>query len=127
MSRKHKTSQIGRTPILFLAACAVLVTPFLSGQTPVKRPQPSTAVNAREFFDEYGVVCHDSKVRTAGLALDALDVTKPAEKAEIWEKVIAKLRAGSMPPPGMPRADAATYRALATSLEAQLDRAWATH
>ena len=30
--------------------------------------------------------------------------------AEVWERVIAKLRAGSMPPPGRPRPDAATYR-----------------
>jgi hypothetical protein len=38
--------------------------------------------------------------------------------------VIAKLRAGSMPPPGVPRADAATYRTVATSLENEIDRAW---
>ena len=40
------------------------------------------------------------------------------------ERVIAKLRAGSMPPQGMPRADAATYRAIATALENEIDRAW---
>jgi hypothetical protein len=38
--------------------------------------------------------------------------------------VIAKLRAGSMPPPGLPRPDAATYRAAAVSLEREIDRAW---
>ena len=37
--------------------------------------------------------------------------------AEVWERVIAKLRAGSMPPPGRPRPDAATYRAVASALE----------
>src|SRR5206468_8438675 len=47
--------------------------------------------------------------------------------AEIWEKVIGKLRAGSMPPPGRPRPDAATSRALAISLEQEIDRAWAAH
>src|SRR5207302_7747193 len=36
-----------------------------------------------------------------------------------------KLRAGSMPPPGRPRPDAATSRALAISLEQEIDRAWA--
>lgn len=78
----------------------------------------------REFFDTYCITCHNSKLRTAGLALDALDVSNPGAHAEVMEKVIAKLRAGSMPPQGMPRADAATYRAVATSLENDLDKAW---
>ena len=45
----------------------------------------------------------------------------------IWERVVEKLRAGSMPPPGRPRPDAATYLAAATELESALDRAWAAH
>ena len=53
--------------------------------------------------------------------------TKPGANAEVWERVIAKLRAGSMPPPGRPRPDAATYRAVASSLETEIDRAWAAH
>src|SRR4029077_20123285 len=43
---------------------------------------------------------------------------------EVWERVIAKLRAGSMPPPGRPRADAATYRLIASSLENEIDKSW---
>ena len=49
----------------------------------------------------------------------------PARMPDVWERVIAKLRAGSMPPAGMPRPDAATYRAVASWLEAEIDRAWA--
>ena len=61
----------------------------------------------------------------AGMRLDGLDATNPAADAELWEQVIVKLRSGMMPPPGMPRPDAATYRSIATSLETDLDRAWA--
>jgi hypothetical protein len=43
----------------------------------------------------------------------------------VWERVIAKLRAGSMPPAGRPRPDAATYKAVASWLETEIDRAWA--
>ena len=43
----------------------------------------------------------------------------------MWERVIGKLRAQSMPPPGRPRPDTATYRAVATMLERDIDRAWA--
>ena len=52
-------------------------------------------------------------------------MTNPGANAEVWENVIAKLRAGSMPPAGRPRPDAATYRAVASALEDDIDRAWA--
>jgi hypothetical protein len=39
---------------------------------------------------------------------------------------VAKLRAGSMPPPGLPRPDPTAYRTVATSLENDIDRAWMT-
>jgi len=95
------------TVSLSLAGCR------LAAQTPV---QP--------FLETYCVTCHNQKLHTAGLALDSVDVTKPSANAEVWERVIAKLRAGSMPPPGRPRADAATYRQIATSLENEIDKAW---
>ena len=77
------------------------------------------------MLDQYCVTCHNQKLHTAGLALDTLDVTRPGDHAEVWERVIAKLRAGSMPPAGRPRPDAAAYRASASWLETELDRAWA--
>jgi mono/diheme cytochrome c family protein len=82
---------------------------------------------AREVIDKYCIACHNQKLRTAGLALDTLDVTKPSANAEVWERVIARLRAGSMPPQGRPRPEAATYLKVASGLEAELDRAWAAH
>src|SRR5262245_23386485 len=82
------------------------------------RTQP---VEPRALVDTYCVGCHNQRVRTAGLALDQLDINRPAPDAEVWERVIARLRAGSMPPPGRPRPDAATYRALASFLETAID------
>src|SRR5476649_2588489 len=84
----------------------------------------SPAAAPRAFLDTYCTACHNQRLRTAGLALDILDVTNPGADAEVWERVIAKLRAGSMPPPGRPRPDQATSRALATHLEQEVDRAW---
>jgi mono/diheme cytochrome c family protein len=76
------------------------------------------------MFDKYCVSCHNQRLRTAGFAIDNLDSAHPAANPEAWEKVIAKLRAGSMPPPGRPRPDVATYRAVASALEQDIDRAW---
>ena len=81
----------------------------------------------RAVAEKYCFGCHNQKIKTAGLALDVLDFDHVSANAEVWEKVVAKLRAGSMPPPGRPRPDAATYRSLAGSLEQDIDRAWAAH
>jgi mono/diheme cytochrome c family protein len=89
--------------------------------------RPSTPASPRPVFDQYCITCHNQKLHTAGLALDTLDITNPSANAEVWEKVIAKLRQGTMPPLGRPRPDAATYRATASWLETEIDRAWATH
>jgi hypothetical protein len=102
-----------------------------AGQTPPAQPTPASPGQAgsspspRAVLDQYCITCHNQRLRTAGLALDSLDVSTPETSADVWERVIAKLRAGSMPPPGRPRPDAATYRAVASSLETAIDRAWA--
>jgi mono/diheme cytochrome c family protein len=87
----------------------------------------AAAPTPRVFLDTYCVTCHNQKLKTAGLMLDTVDLTKPGVHAETLEKVVAKLRAGSMPPPGMPRADAATYRIVASALENEIDKAWAAN
>jgi len=101
---------------LVVGGSFVLSTP-LSSETPAADP--------RAFLDTYCITCHNQKLHTAGLAFDRLDTAQPSANAEVWERVIAKLQAGSMPPPGMPRPDAATYHAVASSLENAIDAAWA--
>jgi len=66
----------------------------------------------------YCVGCHSDKLKTGGVSLANAATLSP----ETLEKVFHKLRAGEMPPPGMPRPDAATVTALTASLEADLDR-----
>ena len=76
----------------------------------------------REILDKYCVTCHNQRLKTGGLTLDTLDLTKVPAQAEVWEKVIRKLRAGTMPPAGLPRPDAATYKTLTAWLEVQIDQ-----
>jgi len=59
--------------------------------------------------------------------LDTADLNQIPEHAEMWEKVVRRLRTGSMPPPGVPRPDAKAYQALIGHLEGALDRAAAAH
>jgi len=83
----------------------------------------NSAPAPKALIDQYCVSCHNQRTKTAGLMLDKMDPANVAQDAEAWEKVVRKLRAGMMPPQGMPRPNAATYEALTVSLENELDRA----
>ncbi len=86
-------------------------------------PAPLPAASERKLLDQYCVSCHNQRLKTAGLTLDKLDPSNVAAQPESWEKVVRKLRAGMMPPSGLPRPAAADYAALTVSLENDLDRA----
>lgn len=97
----------------------------LRAQAPARPAASAAAPNPRTFLNTYCIGCHSDKLRTSGLSLETVDVTNPAANTELWEKVIGKLRAGSMPPAGMPRPTAETYRAVYTKIENDIDRVWA--
>jgi mono/diheme cytochrome c family protein len=89
------------------------------------KPVEHVDADARRVLDTYCVRCHNQKLKTAGLMLDKVDVGNASAEPQVFEKVIRKLRTGAMPPAGSPRPDQATYEALASSLENDIDRAWA--
>src|SRR5262245_17295593 len=66
--------------------------------------------------------CHNDALKTGNLSLQTFDVAKAPETAETAEKMIRKLRAGMMPPPGVPRPAGDTLDALASTLESILDQ-----
>src|SRR5687768_8753172 len=62
-----------------------------SSQTRATDPSASTAASTqRALLDQYCVTCHNETARTAGLALDKLDVEDIGKGAEVWEKVLHK-------------------------------------
>ena len=107
------------------APVAVALAALLSGVAGAAASAQTTADASphRAMLDRYCVVCHNERLRTAGLALDAADLSDLAGDAAIWEQVIRKLRIGAMPPPGRPRPDRGDARALVAYLETGLDRA----
>ena len=90
---------------------------------PIARMQEKAPPPPRPVFDKYCVTCHNQRVKTAGLALDVLDLAQVSDHTGEWEKVVRKLRTGAMPPPGRPRPDKAVSDSVATWLEEGLDRA----
>jgi hypothetical protein len=73
------------------------------------------------LVDEYCLSCHDKDHEKGGLVLENVPADV-AQHAEVWEKVVRKLRVRQMPPVGKDRPDEATYDAVIASLEKSLDR-----
>ena len=80
-------------------------------------------VAPRVVLNQYCVTCHNQQLKVAGLMLDKADLDHVGASADVWEKVLRKLRAGEMPPPGRQRPDPATYASMTAFLEKALDDA----
>jgi mono/diheme cytochrome c family protein len=91
----------------------------------IARPQNVSRDSSpdRALLNQYCVGCHNEKTKTAGLMLDKLDLAHPGQDPETWEKVVRKVRAGMMPPSGMPRPARAVLDSWTAKLETELDRA----
>ncbi|MEP7352042.1 MAG: DUF1592 domain-containing protein [Acidobacteriota bacterium] len=134
-----------------LGAAAVLtLTLGVSAQAPARSPAkaapaavskaPASSASAKagpsaqkQFINQYCVGCHSQAARKAGmeparkLTLDDLDIDNVAKAPEKWELVVRKLRAGMMPPSGLPRPNAAKFEGFIQTLEGSLDRSVAKH
>ena len=109
-----------RATYAYAALVLTLSSANASAQTPGFAPG-----DARTLLDNYCVTCHNARQKTAGLVLDknTVDVDNVPANAEIWEKVVRKLRAQSMPPAGLPRPERALTDRFVGWTEQTIDRA----
>jgi mono/diheme cytochrome c family protein len=94
-----------------------------AAQRPVPARPGAIADSARSFLDSHCVACHNSRLLTANLALDALDPGAAPQHAAVWEKVVRKLRTGAMPPAGRRRPDPRAAAEFVSGLETAIDAA----
>jgi len=113
-------SRLLRCAVLSFAVALATATP--GAQSPAALPQPAPAAASATLLKQYCVTCHNERLKTGGFVIDPADVANVGSGADRWEKVVRKLRTQSMPPPGAPRPDAASYDRVATFLETELDR-----
>jgi hypothetical protein len=118
LSKRQQTTGSKADPAL--ARLAALAT--FCACIPLHAATPPAAL-----LRQYCYGCHSVKAHSGNLALEALDVTQVEHDPAAWEKVVRKLRAGVMPPIGMPRPAKPDYDGLASWLETQLDKAEAAH
>lgn len=76
-----------------------------------------------ELLGEYCTDCHNASEYTADLNFDSMSPADVGAEAEVWEKVVRKLRGSMMPPPGEKRPDGERADAFVTWLESRLDAA----
>lgn len=78
---------------------------------------------SNEVIREYCQRCHNDRRMSGNMSLADFDAARAYELAPTAERMIRKLRAGMMPPPGTERPDEATLQGLATQLETTIDSA----
>ena len=87
---------------LLASSVGLISAVLIYGQTAPRAPQPTSTANPsgsaqavvsqKAVIDQYCVGCHNEKTKTAGLTLQNMDLSKVGDNAEIWEKVVRKLR-----------------------------------
>jgi mono/diheme cytochrome c family protein len=109
--------------LLKLALALVALAIMSPGLDTLRAAQSSQATQSAEraLLDQYCVACHNQRARTANLAFDTMDLAELPDHADVWEKVVRKLRGGMMPPPGARRPEQAAVDRFVTWLERSLD------
>ena len=140
MAQCARSMALRRTGLFLLALAGSALAVPLAAAPPraAGAATAATAAEVEETLDRYCATCHNerivngrdtapsvlvSQLRTASLAVDTLDVEQVGTDSDAWERVIRKLQSRTMPPPGRPRPDDATYDNVVAWIETELDRA----
>ena len=125
-------------PFLALGALLVAIAPHGAADDPwsvdsavprAARPAvvpaggEAKASNHTEVVQRVCARCHNDRRRVGNLSLDGFVVEEADRDADTAERMVRKLRAGMMPPPGARRPAGDTLTALAERLEGILDGA----
>ncbi|HEY7393030.1 MAG TPA: DUF1592 domain-containing protein [Bryobacteraceae bacterium] len=109
----HLKNPISLIPIISLAG---FFAASLAGQT----QDPGDAQLA--VIKQYCVGCHNDRAKTGGFSFQGITAASVAQKPELFEKAVVKLRGRVMPPPGVKQPDGKTVDSLVAWLEDSLDK-----
>ena len=120
-SRPASTAR-GADLVLATASSTPAVPAVLAGNKDTEPPDMSDGA-LTQVVQQTCVVCHNDQLLTGNLSLQQFDVANVVESGGTAEKMITKLRAEMMPPPGIPRPGGDTLLALVERLEQKADEA----
>jgi mono/diheme cytochrome c family protein len=126
----------------FISVSALLVllaSPAVMQTSAVQTSAVAQPDQHRAMLNTYCVTCHNTRLKTGGLALDGgvLDRLNQSARgtqarqgeasidddAQIWEKALRKLRGHQMPPPGSPQPPLKDVDSFVAWMENTLDSA----
>ena len=102
---------------------AVLQPVTAHAQAAAQTAKPAAAPDYNKMIDRYCVECHNDRSLKGNLSFAKFDIAKAGDHADVTEKMIRKLQAEMMPPPGVDRPAPALYASLIATLEAKADAA----
>jgi mono/diheme cytochrome c family protein len=112
------------TPPIGKLVGVLIVLGFAAFQAPSQTQSGVADVaEAQATINRYCAGCHNERLKIAELVLDPAAIAHPGDDAETWEKVLRRLRAGTMPPPGSPRPEGAVYTKTSAYLSRELETA----
>ncbi|HUE90162.1 MAG TPA: DUF1592 domain-containing protein [Vicinamibacterales bacterium] len=94
-----------------------------AARPPAEQTAPLSLAAATAAVRENCTSCHNDRGSAGGLTLAAFDASKATAEPVVAEKMIRKLRAGMMPPPGAKRPSPETLQGIVVALESHLDEA----
>jgi hypothetical protein len=106
-----------------LLRCAALSIASIAATSLISCTRSTQEVAAEHgaVVSRYCAECHSVAEQEGGLVLERPNLADPAAQRAKWEKVIHKLDAGLMPPPGEPRPSNEAIASLVSYLETNLD------
>jgi hypothetical protein len=83
----------------------------------------ASSIDPEAVVSGYCKSCHNDMMMRGGFSLASFAMDGVTDQPELAEKMIRKLQAGLMPPPGSKRPDVEAYAGLITALERAMDEA----
>jgi hypothetical protein len=113
-----------------VAALGLVLLAGLSAPAALAAAQPAAVPDSHvgwSVVETYCTGCHNTEDWAGGIAFDVLTETEIGDNAQVFEKVVRKLRSQQMPPGGEKMPDSTTRAAFINWMEERLDAAAAAH
>ena len=107
-----------------VGVCSIAVAALAPMTVSAQGSAPYDADSAQALLQRYCLACHTAAREARGLvpvAFDGLDAGDVGADADVWERIVRKLRLGMMPPAGRPRPAADVHERFLGWLESGLD------